>query len=132
VASPKDSARNILVIDDEPAIRHVLAECFHAHGCQLSAAANGSDGLRLLNEQHFHVVILDLVFPDEDGLELLTEIKSAHPQLPVIVLTGVGYDDEIVREAMERRASGYISKALPMEQLLMEVRRVLKPETIKL
>jgi DNA-binding NtrC family response regulator len=124
--------QNILIIDDEPAIQNLITTYFSAHGYPVTSAENGSDGLRLLNERPFHVVILDLVFPKEDGLELLTEVKKTHPKLPVIILTGVGYDEEILREAVDRKASGYVSKGLPMEQLLMEVRRVLKPETLKL
>jgi DNA-binding NtrC family response regulator len=124
--------QHLLIVDDEPAVRDLLTLFFHAHGYRTTTTANGLEGLNLLEEQRFHAAIIDLVFPEEDGLELLTEIKNMHPQLPVIVLTGVGYDDDLVREAVERRASGYISKGLPMPQLLMEVHRVLKPETLKL
>jgi DNA-binding NarL/FixJ family response regulator len=72
------------------------------------------------------LMILDIALPDADGLELLESMKAAHPNLPVVMLTGMGFDDELLSEALRRKASGYISKTLPLDQLLMEIRRILK------
>ena len=60
-------------------------------------------------------------------MEVLTSLKSAHPNLPVIIMTGIGFEEELLREAKERGASGYVSMTLPLNQLLMEVHRVLRP-----
>jgi DNA-binding NtrC family response regulator len=85
-----------------------------------------SDARRLVDEVPLNLVILDIALADADGLELLESIKQAHPQLPVIMLTGMGYDDELLQEALQKGASGYISKTLSLDQLLMEVHRTLK------
>jgi DNA-binding NarL/FixJ family response regulator len=72
-------------------------------------------------------MILDIALPDADGLELLEKVKTSHPNLPVIMLTGMGFDEDLVSEALAKKASGYVSKTLPLDQLLMEIRRALNP-----
>jgi len=73
-----------------------------------------------------NLVILDVALAEADGLELLARLKGVHPKLPIIILTGMGFDDELLQEALQKGASGYVSKTLPLEQLLMEVHRTLK------
>jgi len=113
-----------LVVDDEAPIRELLSSYFQKRGYTVSAAANGSEAIRILDELSIDVMILDIALADADGLELLESIKMDHPKLPVIILTGMGFDDELLKEALEKKASGYVSKTLPLDQLLMEVRRV--------
>jgi DNA-binding NtrC family response regulator len=72
---------------------------------------------------------MDIVLPDADGMEVLSAVKQNHPNLPVVMLTGIGFDEELLQEAKERGAVGYVSKTLPLDQLLMEVRRVLNYKT---
>ncbi|MBI4325090.1 MAG: response regulator [Chloroflexi bacterium] len=119
--------QHILVVDDEAPIRELLESYFKKRGYLVTTAANGQDALRLANEDDikFHLVILDVVLADSDGLELLAELKAAHPKLPVIIMTGIGYEEELLQEALQKGASGYVSKTLPLEQLLMEVHRTL-------
>jgi DNA-binding NtrC family response regulator len=118
--------QHILVVDDEEPIRDLLSEFFRKRGYDVTAAGMASDARRLVDEVPLNLVILDIALADADGLELLESIKQAHPQLPVIMLTGMGYDDELLQEALQKGASGYISKTLSLDQLLMEVHRTLK------
>ncbi len=119
--------QHILVVDDEAPIRELLESYFKKRGYLVSTAANGQDALRLANEDgvKLHLVILDVVLADSDGLELLGELKAAHPNLPVIIMTGIGFEEELLQEALQKGASGYVSKTLPLDQLLMEVHRTL-------
>jgi len=117
--------QHILVVDDEAPIRDLLAEYFRKHGFEVSAARTAEEAVRMANEASLHLMILDIALPDADGLELLEVIKSAHPNLPVVILTGMGFDDDLVQEAFRKKASGYVSKTLPLDQLLLEVRRTL-------
>jgi DNA-binding response OmpR family regulator len=117
---------HLLVIDDQESICGMLSEYFHKHGFDVTTSLSGMDGVSMIDESHFDLVVLDIALGDSDGLELLEVIKRRQPQLPVLMLTGLGYDEELVLEARQKRASGYISKNLPLEQLLMEVRHVLK------
>lgn len=118
--------QHILIVDDEPPIRELLAEFFQKRGYQVVTAATAEEATRLADETPQHLVILDIALADADGLELLRSLKQKHPALPVIMLTGMGFDDELLQEALQNGASGYVSKALSLEQLLMEVHRVLK------
>jgi DNA-binding NtrC family response regulator len=119
---------HILVVDDEAPIRDLLSTFFRKRDYKVTTAANAEEAQRVANEPSLSLVILDIALAEEDGLELLSALKRVHPRLPVIILTGMGFDDELLQEALEKGASGYVSKTLPLEQLLMEVHRVLKPQ----
>ena len=118
--------QHILVVDDESPIRDLLTTFFTKRGYQVSAAASAADGQRLAKELSPDLIILDIALAEADGLELLATLKREHPMLPIIMLTGMGYDDELLQEALQKGAAGYVSKTLPLEQLLMEVYRTLK------
>jgi len=117
--------KKILVVDDEEAIRELLSSYLGQHDFDIVPAANASEARRLIDEEAPHLVILDIVLPDADGMDLLSAARQAHPTLPVIMLTGIGFDEELLQEAQRRGADGYVSKMQPLDQLLMEVRRVL-------
>jgi len=91
----------------------------------VTTAATGAEALRLVDEVRLHLVIVDVILPDIDGLELLQALRGSHPNLPVLIMTGIGYDEQLLQEALQKGAAGYISKTLPLGQLLMEVHRVL-------
>lgn len=118
--------QHILVVDDEPQIRELLKAYFSKHGYDVTTAADAEAALRLADETPLNLVILDVLLPDIDGLEVLEKLKDAHPSLPVIIMTGIGFDEELLQEAIQKGASGYVSKTLPLDQLLMEVHRNLK------
>jgi DNA-binding NtrC family response regulator len=123
--------KHILVVDDEAPIRELLESYFKRQGYQVSVAASGNEAVTLANENPLDVIILDIVLPDTDGLELLGNLKTTHPNLPVIIMTGIGFDEELLQEARLKGAAGYVSKTLPLEQLLMEVHRILKQKSSK-
>lgn len=118
--------QHILVVDDEPPVRELLASYFKKHGYDVTTAADAMETMRLADEVPLNLVILDVLLPDSDGMEVLEKLKSAHPNLPIIIMTGIGFDEELLQEAIQKGASGYLSKTLPLDQLLMEVRRTLK------
>jgi DNA-binding NtrC family response regulator len=117
--------QHILVVDDEEPIRDLLGEFFKKRGYDVTVAATAEETMRLVDEERLHLVILDIALNDADGLELLQRIKSSHPNLPVIMLTGMGFDDELLQEAVQKGAAGYVSKTLPLDQLLMAVHQAL-------
>lgn len=119
----------ILVVDDEAPIRELLSTYLAKYNYEVLVASTGEEAQKAVNEEALHLVILDVVLPDSDGLELLSTFRQSHPNLPVVMLTGIGFDEELLQEAQQRGATGYISKTLPLDQLLMEVRRVLNYKT---
>lgn len=117
----------ILLLDDEETIRTVMTAMLRKAGYEAVAVANGAEAFQQLSEARFDLLICDINLGDEDGLEILEQVKAQHPNLPVIMLTGLGFDEDLVQEAIQRKASGYVSKMLAPAQLVMEIRRVLKP-----
>jgi DNA-binding NtrC family response regulator len=118
--------QHILIVDDEAPIRELLESYFTKHGYEVTTAADAAEAISKADSVPLHLVILDVLLPDSDGLEILEKLKSAHPALPIIIMTGIGFDEELLQEAIQKGASGYISKTLPLDQLLMEVHRTLK------
>ena len=116
-------SQHILVVDDEAAIHEMLASFLVKRGYEVSVAATEDEAQ--IQAHLADLVILDVALGDTDGMELLTLLKKAHPCLPVIIITAMGFDDGLILEALDRGASGYLSKTLPLEQILMEVQRVL-------
>lgn len=77
------------------------------------------------------MIILDIDLGSADGLELLGTIKPNHPELPVLMLTGLGFDERFLQKALSQGASGYLTKALSLDHRLREIHRILKPGKLK-
>src|SRR5205085_11344588 len=87
-----------------------------------------TDGFQTANWLAHHdceVVVVDLKMPKVDGLSLITFIRESNPSLPIVVSTGVGYDEEQMHAALRAGANGYVSKNLPIQQLYSVLSRVL-------
>ena len=118
--------QHILIVDDEPQIRELLSLYFEKHGYELSTAANSTQALQKARDDKPDLVILDIGLADEDGLNVLERLKAENPSLRVIMLTGMGFVEDLLVEAQQKGADGYVSKVLPMDELLNTVQRVLK------
>jgi DNA-binding NtrC family response regulator len=118
--------QRILVVDDEPQIREMLSMYFDRHGYEAASAANSNETLRAVTETRVDVVVLDIGLAEEDGLRLLEQLKAQDPRLPVIMLTGMGFVEDLLQEAQQKGADGYVSKVLPLDELLLAVQRILK------
>src|SRR3954469_7140955 len=118
--------QRILVVDDEPQIREMLSMYFANHGYDTGTAGNSAETLRAVEGGKVDVVVLDIGLAEEDGLRLLEQLKSAHPDLRVIMLTGMGFVEDLLQEAQQKGADGYVSKVLPLDELLLAIQRILK------
>jgi len=118
---------HILVIDDEPAICDFLVQYLTQYGFLVTSTTRGGDALRLLDESDYDFVVLDIMLKDCEGLRLLSEIKTSHPRLPVLMLTGLGFLEDPLQEAKRRGAVGYLSKSLVTSNLLLAIHRHLDP-----
>jgi DNA-binding NtrC family response regulator len=111
----------ILVIDDEAGIRESLEVLLTLEGYAVSTAPDGEEGLRILDQESFDLVLLDLALPGQSGLELLPQIKERLPELPVIMITAYGTVANIV-EAVRAGAENFIQKPWDNEKLLADIR----------
>ncbi len=118
--------QRILIVDDETIIGETLKAYLETHGFETDILTDAVGLSQKLDSEAFNLVILDLALADADGLEVLEMLKQTHARLPVLILTGMGYDDELMREAMRLRADGYMSKTAALPQLVSEIRRILR------
>lgn len=125
IESGEQSRPRLLVVDDEAPIREVLQTYLGAHDYLVSAAATEAETWRALKSQLVDLIILDVLLEDADGLDLLAKLKKRRPHCPVIMITGLGADEELKRRALEKGAVDCVSKASPLDQLLAVVERAL-------
>ena len=114
----------ILVVDDEAAMRKYVAANLKARGYEVLTAADGSEGLKLIAERPFDLLILDIMMPGPDGLEILQAVRR-DMDVPVIVLSARGREDDKVR-ALDLGADDYLTKPFGVEELLARVRAALR------
>ena len=98
---------HILIIDDEASLRQTLARILQRAGFEVTTAANGKDGLALVHEHPFDLLYLDIRMPDMSGLELLKNIHTEFPELPVILFTAQPDLNSAV-EALRRGATDFL------------------------
>ena len=115
----------IVVIEDEQAIRRGVADALRVTGYQVTEAADGEAGLQAALRRDVGLVLLDLLLPRLDGLEVLAELRRARPGLPVIVLTARGSEDDRVR-GLKMGADDYVVKPFSARELLARVEAVLR------
>jgi two-component system KDP operon response regulator KdpE len=114
----------VLVIDDEPPIRKLLRTGLGTQGYQTLDAANAKTALELMSDEP-DLVILDLGLPDMQGLELLSQIRAQHEDLPIVVLSSRG-DENAKVQALDLGADDYVTKPFGMEELLARIRAALR------
>ena len=108
----------VLVVDDDPAIRSVLEAVLTAHRYQVITAGNGREALNSISETAPNVVLLDLYMPIMDGWEVLAFLQEHHPALPVIVMSAAPADRVT---GTIGHASGYLPKPFNVDQLVEAV-----------
>src|SRR5467141_3283009 len=116
-----DSVGRVLVIDDEAEIRESLETLLQLEGYTVSTAGTAREGLTMLGERSFDIVLLDLALPDKNGMDVLAEIHMLNPLQPVIMITAYGTVENAVR-AMQSGATNFIQKPWDNEKLLADVR----------
>jgi DNA-binding NtrC family response regulator len=115
------SGASILVIDDESGIRESLEVLLTLEGYNTRMAVDGEEGLRILDQDSFDLVLLDLALPGQSGMELLPQIKERQPALPVIMITAYGTVDNVI-EAIRAGAENFVQKPWDNEKLLADIR----------
>ena len=120
--SPGQETPRILIADDEKVIREILAEFLALEGFSVRTAEDGEVALKLLEIEHFDLVISDLKMPNLGGLELLETVREKNDNLVFIIMTGFGTVETAI-EAMKKGAYDYILKPFKIDEVLHVVRR---------
>jgi CheY-like chemotaxis protein len=113
-----DNQIKILIIDDEEGARDLFKDLFSRKGYITESASGGIAALECIDKINPDAVLLDIRMPVMDGIEVLSKLKQKNPELPVVMLTAYGYDDNLINTALGLGASGYISKNLPLAQIV--------------
>jgi two-component system nitrogen regulation response regulator NtrX len=115
---------NILIIDDEKAIRKTLSEILSYEGYKMDEAGDGEEGLKKFKEKDYDVILCDIKMPKIDGIEFLEKAKEANPDIPIIMISGHGTIETAV-EAVKKGAYDYISKPPDLNRLLITIRNAM-------
>ena len=120
---------DILVVDDEQGIRDLLRDALSRHGHAVTCAENGVDAVSCVANGKVDAVFLDIRMPKGDGLTALKRIKSLHPKLPVVMITGYGQPDQPT-EALELGSFACLVKPFSTRDVvaMLDVLQSLRPE----
>lgn len=114
---------NVLLIDDERAIRRALREILEFEGCQVTEAENGAQALQLIKDHTFDLIFSDVKMPQMDGLELLDTIQPQGVETPIIMISGHGTVETAVA-CIKKGAFDFIEKPLDLNRILVLLRQV--------
>ncbi|GAA4410614.1 response regulator transcription factor [Fodinibacter luteus] len=126
---PDGSPVRVLVVDDEPNLTELLSMALRYEGWEVRAAANGLAAVRSAKEFGPDVVVLDMMLPDVDGLEVLRRMRRDDPNVPVLFLTA--------KDAVEDRVAGltaggddYVTKPFSLEEVVARLRALMRRTTV--
>ncbi|MGA8892250.1 MAG: sigma-54 dependent transcriptional regulator [Anaeromyxobacteraceae bacterium] len=114
--------QNVLVVDDEESMRHLLTVILAERGYEVRAVSNGEDALRELSARDYDLVLSDVRMPRMDGIALLRKALELHPGLTFIVMSAYGTHDTAI-EAMKAGAYDYVSKPFKPDEVLLVLRK---------
>ena len=117
--------KQVLIVDDEPNLRKILAAQLSRDGYDVLLAEDGEQGLSLLREHHIDLVITDLRMPRVDGMDLLRAALRDDPSRPVVLLTAHGTVDNAV-EALKTGAFDYLTKPFDQNEVRVIVKKALR------
>jgi len=115
---------DILIIDDEKAIRKTLGEILSFEGYKIDEAADGEEGLKKFKDKAYDVVLCDIKMPKVDGIEFLQRAGESNADIPIIMISGHGNIETAV-EAVKKGAFDYISKPPDLNRLLITIRNAM-------
>jgi len=119
-------AERILVIDDEPDMLMLLRMIIEDNtDYDVETTNNPSEGLKMLTEENYDLVITDLKMPGMDGLEVFEELRKVLPDIPVIIITAYG-SPEASDEALKKGVSEFITKPFRKDTIIFTINRVLE------
>jgi DNA-binding response OmpR family regulator len=118
-------AEKLLIVEDDPAIQRGLQMNLRLEGYDVVGAADGEEGLRLWRQHHPDLIILDLMLPKRDGIEVLREIRAADPDTRILIVSSKDHEADKVL-GLSLGADDYVPKPFGLAELLARVRASLR------
>ncbi len=115
----------LLIVEDEAAIRTGLVDVFVFHGYDVDIAVDGPMGLQKARQGRYDLILLDIMLPGMNGLEVCEHIRANNPDQPIIMLTAKSSDEDIIR-GLSLGADDYVAKPFSVAQLVLRVKAVLR------
>jgi two-component system OmpR family response regulator len=116
---------NFLVVDDNRLLNRFLTSYLRGKGHGASSLTDSSKVEAWLDLNPCDGLILDIGMPKIDGLTLITQVRAKHADLPIVMFTGLGYDEDAMQAARKAGANGYVSKGLGPSEIYSALMRVL-------
>lgn len=118
------SSHSILIIDDEPNLRRSLGLILQREGYTITTASTASEAIQLLQAGAYDLTFLDIKLPDQNGIQLLTQIKELYPDMPVLILTAHATLDTAI-DAVRLGARDYLIKPVDPDNILSRVESIM-------
>jgi two-component system OmpR family response regulator len=126
---PDGKPVKVLVVDDEPSLTELLSMALRYEGCEVRTAADGVSAVRAAREMRPDAIVLDVMLPDVDGLEVLRRVRAENDEVPVLFLTA--------RDAVEDRIAGitaggddYVTKPFSLEEVVARLRGLIRRSSL--
>jgi len=122
----------LLVVDDGVDNRNLLSRYFGARGFEVAQAESGAAALHMIKQERFDAVLLDIIMPEIDGIEVLKRIRESHTaaDLPVIVVSGQTEGKDVTL-ALDLGANDYIIKPIDFVAAWVKLQRALNPRSAR-
>ena len=115
----------ILVVDDEADIRDLLAQYLTSNGYRVTTVATAVEAAQAVKQERPDLVISDLQLEDSDGLDMIAHLKETLPDTPMMLLTGVLFDSDVIQNTLSKIVSCYLPKTSSLSEVLANVQRLL-------
>jgi two-component system response regulator RegX3 len=119
------SKAHILIVEDDRAILNGLSDVLVFNGYSVEKAEDGGDGLNMILERPFDLVLLDVMLPTMDGFSVCAKVRAEKPAQPIIMITAKGAEDDIVT-GFKAGADDYVPKPFSLRELIVRVEAVLR------
>ncbi len=120
-----DDARHVLVIEDEPQMRSMLADNLEFEGYRVTAVASGEEALQAVAARHYALLLVDVMLPGISGFDVCQQLRARGSHVPIVVLTARTHEQDRVR-GLDLGADDYVSKPFSVSELLARVRALVR------
>jgi DNA-binding response OmpR family regulator len=116
-------AKHILLIDDEAEVRDLVGEALTVEGFRVTGVCSTNEAMQIIRDDLPQLIITDLQLGELDGFDLIEQVKAIVPQMPIILLTGMLFDKDVVRGAVWQKIAAYVPKTSTLDHIIQTVKQ---------